>query len=86
MNQELGMKIADYLAMKNAEIATLTDQLAHERMRREAAEAEADLSFNVSQTLSRKLRELQEAASSDHAEADAEAAMKQQLERQGYEQ
>ena len=85
MIQSVIMEQEDLLRMKNAEIAALQEQLQNERIRREAIEQEAELSFRQAQALAKENKKLKEQVASWTAEADAQAALKQQFERQGIE-
>jgi len=79
------MEAEDLLALKNSEIAALHEELQRERIRREALESEADIVFNKLLQLQKRLADLQAKVNSWVQIADEQAAMKQQLERQGYE-
>lgn len=79
------MEAEDLLALKNSEIAALQEELQRERVRREAVEAEADLVFNKLMQMQKRLADLQAKVNSWVQISDEQAAMKQQLERQGYE-
>lgn len=79
------MECEDLLTLKNSEIAALQEELQRERIRREAVESEADIVFNKLLQLQKRLADLQAKVNSWVQIADEQAAMKQQLERQGYE-
>lgn len=52
--KDLVMEMEDYVRLKDAEIAALREELAHERMKRAAAEREAELCFQAAQVTTRE--------------------------------
>jgi hypothetical protein len=85
-DQSIMMEQEDFLRLKDCEILSLREELVRERARREAAESEADLSFQQMQELARDNVKMRQQINSWTREADEQAAMRQQLERQGYEE
>ena len=52
--KDLVMEMEDYVRLKDAEIMALREELGHERMKRMAAEREAEICFEAAQTTTRE--------------------------------
>lgn len=85
MNKTVIMEQEDIIRMKDCEIRALQEELDRERSRREAAQDEADLSFQQLASLSSQNKQLRSQIESWTKEVDAKAALEQQLQRQGFE-
>lgn len=81
------MESEDFVRMKDAHIAALEEELTRERLRRESAEAEAELCFQTAQRTTKENLELRKQLQSWADEADKEIALAKakQIEREALE-
>jgi hypothetical protein len=85
MSETIMMEQEDFIALKNREIASLRQELQHERIRRESAEREADMVFEQMRTLAKSNAMMSKQIASLTHVVDEQIALQQQLERQGLE-